>query len=540
MKGRVLLYRRATIILILLMLPLLISSCKDSDQVLEAPVEDRKYEKHITFTINTVGADNAGKDADGNECKVFGWLKDKYNFDFKWVPCTYDDLYLEKPLLWFASGTEPDLIVLDVAPSRYSYFLQWVKNGKLQPYPEFGERWPNLQKAWDKAVNGKKFAIDGKVYAYPAFTDTAQYNFLNPPWGRVYRIDWAEAVGLRTPDDVYTFEQWNNLIKEVIEKDPGGNGPNRTIGQIVYDWMIPGGFGTFCISPNITKYVKINGEWVWGPQLPESLEMVKLMKSMYDQGIIWKDQIIVKSDDIKNKLLSDEAFSTSLSSNPASLDRLYEDYLDSHPGSDPTKIFGIAYIKGPDGKFFVKQSSDHWTETGISTRLGREKVERWCDILDYLVSEEGYYMRNFGIPGEDWILENGKPVLLWPKDENGNPKGPTGLIYERSWPWAGRGGNSDVLMSQSPIYSEWARNLIKKGYSLLENEEELFILPFDIEQNYFTGPNYAKVGTLEREIIKQFQKILVSDDVERDWNEWLEEMEPIVRPVLDELNANLN
>jgi putative aldouronate transport system substrate-binding protein len=429
--------------------------------------------------------------------------------------------------------------MLDISPARYSNFLQWASKGKLKPYPEFGTKYPNLQQAWDKAINGKKFAIDGKVYAYPAFTDSARFNYLYPPWGRVYRIDWAEKVGLRTPDDVYTFDQWNDLVREVVRQDPGGNGPGNTIGQIIYEWLVPGGFGTGSLSPNLTKYVKVNGKWVWGPQLPESFETVKLMKQLYDEGLIWKDQIIVKNDDLRNKMLADQAFSASLSSNPESLDKLGAAYKKAHPDADPTKMYGIAFIKAADGKFLVKQTSDHWTETAMSPRLTDEETERWCEILDYMVSEEGYYMRNFGIPGEDWEMNNGGVVLKWAKNEQGVSQGPTGLVWSNSWPWAGRGGNSDILMMDSPIYSDWARGLVKNSYKKLENKEDLNIIPFDVEQNYFTGPFYTQTGTLESEIIEQCMKMLVSDNLEKDWYDWLKLMEPRVQPVLDEMNANL-
>jgi putative aldouronate transport system substrate-binding protein len=517
-----------------------LSSTASKDTQSQGGTVRSSYEKHITFTINAINAEKAGTDINGNPDTVFEWLKQKYNFDFEWIPVTWDDFLLEKPRLWMASDDQPDLMMLDISPARYPVFLDWAKNGMLQAYPSFGERYSNLQRVWDTGINGKKFAIDGKVYAWPSFLDTSQYGYVAPKaW--FYRVDWAEKVGLRTPNDEYTWDQWLILMKTVIEKDPAGNGPGKTIGSIGPDWTFPRCLeGPRSTSPYLLTYTRKDGQWIWGPQLPESLEAVKETRKLYDDGLIWKDQIVVKnSDDVNNKFIAGKLFSTtSVNAGVGAINSMFAQFKMLYPGIDPSKAFGWAVVKGHDGTVITEKMSDHWTETTMSPRLPQEKVERWMDILDYLVSDEGYYMRNFGIPGEDWELKDGKLDLKWPTDENGVLQGPSGLNWDRSQQWAVRAGCSDLAQLENPLFPEWARNRIKQINDRMQ-KPDVTVIPFEVELNYFDGPKYTKVGTLEMEIYQEIAKLMVSKNLEKDWNEWVSTQMPRIQPVLDELNANL-
>jgi putative aldouronate transport system substrate-binding protein len=498
------------------------------------------YGKHITFTMNGIDVDKAGKDDNSNPDPTFEWLKKKFNFDIKWIPCTWSDYYLEKPQLWMASGEQPDIMMLDISPPRYPLFLDWVKNNQLKAFPKLGTTYPNLQKAWDKGTNGKKFAVNGKIYAYPSFLDSQKYNFISGK-SYIYRADWASAVGLKTPNDEYTWSEWVNLIKTVQEKDPGKNGAGKTIGMLGNDWAFPRCIDNVrATSPYLETYTKKNGKWVWGPQLPESLTAVLQTKQLYDQGIIWKDQSIVKNgEDPENKFVSGQAF-TCFGSNTttSSFNDIVTSFEAINPKIDPKTAISLAIVKAPDGKIYTEKSSDHWSETALAPNLSEEKETRWLQIQDYLVSQEGYNMRNFGIPGKDWELRNGKVVVNWPKDEKGAVIIPSGLLWSNSWQWSYRGGTTDLASLVSPLYPSWIRSKIIKVMERMQ-KADVIVLPFNTELNYFNAPNYNKVGTMEQEIYQEIAKLMVSKNVEADWKAWVKSQGAVIKPVLDELNSQL-
>lgn len=504
-----------------------------------ATTEQNKYQEHIVFTMNAIDADKVGKDDNGQPDKTFEWLKKKFNFDVEWIPCTWQDYFLEKPRIWMASGDQPDIMMMDVAPARYPYFLKWVSDGQFTPYENY-EQYPNLKKAMDKANNGKKFIIDGKLQAFPAFRDSAQYNYILPPT-TVYRSDWAEAVGKRKADDVYTWDEWLDLVKTVIEKDPGKNGAGKTLGMASVDFVFPNLFPYRDISPNMLTYTKKDGKWVWGASLPETFEAIKLTKQLYDEGLIDKDQILIKSgDDLVQKFSAGKLFSSiDTGASPDSINQFSSALEKATPGIDVEKAVSVALIKGVNGKIVVNSSSDHWTETTMSKNITAEKAKRWMEILDYMASDEGYHMRNFGIPEEDWSMDGDKLNVKWPKDTNGNVVAPSGLKWANSWQWA-RAACSDCAQNDSPLYADWQKNIIKKVYDRL-SKDDVETIPFDTELNYFSAPNYNKVGTMERDTYQKIASLmpLKADKIEAEWNKWLKEQESKINPVLEELNTKL-
>lgn len=495
--------------------------------------------KHITFTMSAIDAEKAGKNADGSNAKNLQWLEQKFNFDIKFQALTWNN-YIDQTRLWLTAGTAPDLIMLDVAPTRYSEFTQWVSDGLFKSYPDLS-KYPNLQKRMDAMVTGKEFIVDNKLYAWPAYIDNQQNNYETID-GYLYRKDWAQAVGLDKTDGIFTQDEWTNLVKTVVQQDPGKNGAGKTIGMLTEGtYQFPLYFGANNISPYLQRYVKdSSGKWVWGPTLPESLQAVKQIKQWYDDGLIWKDQILGKGDTGK-RFETGLAFAcVEQNLTVAGLDTTVTDFKKAFPNTDPSKALGFALVKGDNGKFTVYQNSDQWSQTAMNASMDETKVNRWCEILDYLVSDEGYYFRALGIPGQDWTMgSDNKPVVKWPTDSK------TGLQtspYDMSgvWPWSRAASALDNFSLQSPAYPEWERKMVQNGYDVLnKNTSDVNFIKLDASLSYFQAPNYDKIGNDEAEIYAEIEKLMTSKNVEGDWNAWVSSKMGQIQPALDELNSKL-
>jgi putative aldouronate transport system substrate-binding protein len=493
------------------------------------------YEKQIKFTMSVIDAEKAGKNEDDTPAANLEWLKKKFNIDLEFVGLTWGD-YVDKTRIWIASADGPDLMMLDIAPVRYSEFTNWVKNGLIKAYPNLS-KYPNLQQKMNNMKTGKKFIIDNKLYAWPAYVDMQQYNYVTNN-AFLYRKDWAEKVGLNKEDGIYTLDEWCKLVKAVITKDPNGNGAGKTIGMLGSDWLFPKYFGTGAISPNLLSYVKgEDGKWVWGPMLPESLKAVRVTKKMYDEGLIWKDQSLVKAEDSENKFDSGLAFAPiGPSISASSLYSAAINFEKANPTLKAEKVFGIAHITGPDGKILSYQAPDQWSQTALNQNMSDEKIDRWCQVLDYLVSDEGYYFRTLGIKGVDWVLEDGKPVAKWQKDENGTFKNP---YANGTWNWARAASCMDGFVTISPQYPQWMKDAAVSGLKLsMSSETNLIEINPDLA--YFSAPNYDKVGTEETEIYQEIANLMSTKmDVTQAWKEWVKSKMEAIQPVLDELNASL-
>lgn len=495
----------------------------------------KNYNKHIKFTMSVIDYEKAGKNEDDTPAANLEWLKKKFNIDIEFVGLTWGD-YINKTRIWIASADGPDIMMLDIAPVRYSEFKNWVENGLIKAYPNLSN-YPNLQQKMNNMKTGKKFIADNKLYAWPAYLDMQQYNYVTNN-AFLYRKDWAEQVGMNKADGIYTLDEWCKLVKEVIKKDPNGNGAGKTIGMLGSDWLFPKYFGTGAISPNLLSYVKDkDGKWVWGPMLPESLEVVRETKKMYDEGLIWKDQSLVKTEDSENKFDAGLAFASIGPSITAStLFSSANNFESANPGFKAEKVFGVGRIKGPDGKVLSYQALDQWSQTALNPSMDDEKVERWCQLLDYLVSEEGYHFRTLGIKNVDWVMEDGQPVVKWPQDKNGTLKNP--YAYG-TWSWARAASCMDGFIAISPQYPQWMKDVAIDGLKL-SMSSNAHLIELDPDLAYFSAPNYDKVGTKETEIYQEVARLLsTKNDVSQAWNDWVKSKMVEIQPVLDELNANL-
>ena len=493
------------------------------------------YAERIKFTMSVVDAEKAGLTDSGEIAGNFKWLCDEFNVEFEFWPLTWSN-YIDQTRMWLNSDSAPDLIMLDVAPVRYSEYLDWVEAGLFKAYPDLAN-YPNMKMRYDKMTTGKMFSVDGQLYAWPAYMDSDQYNFTQPN-GYMYRKDWAQAVGLFKEDEIYTWDEWQALVKAVIEQDPGKNGTGKTIGIMANnDWNFPKAI-VGSISPYMLSFKQgADGTWVWGATLPETLEAVKTTKAMYDAGLIWSDQPMLTENDFANNFNAGKLFSNSVGNITVNgLNDIEKQWSDANPDLKAEDCISLATVLGVDGKLMAYQSSDQWSQTAMSHAISDEKAERWAAIVDYLVSEDGYNFRNFGIQDVDWkYAADGSVECLWNTDADGNYINPYSY---GTWPWARSVGTHDAFALVNPAYPQWQRDLVIRQQERYRDAET--IIPLDAEFAFFTTEAYdAAVAGLEKATYTKITELMTSKDIEADWTAWVNQKSAEVQPAIDELNANL-
>ncbi|MDF2924802.1 MAG: extracellular solute-binding protein family 1 [Paenibacillaceae bacterium] len=503
------------------------------------PVEENPYKEKIVFTMSSVNADKAGLNEDGSESANLKWLKEKFNIDFEWWPLTWSN-NVEQTRIWLNSDSAPEIIYLDVAASRYSEYLAWVDAGLFKPYNL--DKYPNLTKNYEKMGIGKKYEVNGKLYAWPSMMDMSQYDFAQAH-GYMYRKDWAKAVGLYKEGDLYTWDEWWKLVDAVIKQDPGKNGAGNTIGIMAPSlWQFPKYITGYAYSPYLLTFKQeSNGSWVWGPTLPESLEAVKKVKEFYDAGYIWADQPMVKAEDYKNNFAANRLFAVTGSN--VGVTSWSNDFIKpleaANPGIVGVDAVGWATVKGPDGKLNVWQAADMWSQTAMSYKLSDKKAERWQAVLDYLVTDEGYNFRTYGIKGVDWDYDaSGKVVHKWKKDKNGNYVIP--YPSSSTWPWSRPATSWDGFALLSPANPEETRAGALQAYKYVTDPSFTKPIPLNADFAYFTSAKYAAATAgLEASIYEKIAELMSSKDIEGDWQKWVAQKAKEVQPAIDELNANV-
>jgi len=505
---------------------------KAPDEVIE-----KRYENRVKLSNNQTDAD---KKIDN---ELYDYFSEKFNVDMEFIPMQFGERH-EKARMWAASGDLPDILWMDLNENLLPEWKNWVDSGLFRPLPDDLSRWPNLKAQFDSMIGDELLTVDGKVYALPCMRDNVSYDGM-VAMGFCYRADWAEKLGMRKENDVYTWDEFIELVEAFIEQDPGGNGPGKTFGMAAPQWYFPDIFGIYQMNKNIWGFeepcfmVK-DGKYVWYPALPEYIEGLKVAKDLYDRGIIWKDNVVdTNSTMYRDLYIAGQMGVIAAHHTAANVYDMRNRMVEAHPDIDRELCYKIVKVSAPDDDnfFWQKQSPCYWSATSISAKVTDEQLERYLDIYDWLLSDEGMNFRRYGIEGKDYTVNSdGSINLLWPKDEK------TGR-YLDPYPAGARGFYGHVKLNDTELaFTNVAipEEDRKEGkWSMDWDLQNAHVGKVDYIMYYSPLPNKVKYGFFVQEVKAKAIEMLTTvpaDQLEAEWQKWVDSMMPKIQPVLDDLN----
>ena len=494
------------------------------------------YETPVTISTNITDADKMGNDA------LYDYICEKFNMQWNFIPMQFGERH-DKARLWVASGDVPDLLWMDLNENLYTEWLQWVKDGTFKAYPDDLSPWPNLKAAFDMMIGDDLMRVDGKLYATVAKQDLTEYGY-GVPMMFVYRADWAEALGLRAEDDVYTWDEFWDMVEACIQQDPGGNGAGKTYGAVAPQWYFPDCFGIWQTQDKVygteeTSFAAIDGEYVWVPATDNYLTGLKEATELYQRGIIWPDLVLDTNSSLYADLFtSGQCVAINENMGISRIKDYRDKLLEAFPDLDREKCVQIAKISSPvdDSDYWQKESPCYWSGHSMAAGVSDEQMTRYLDFCDYLCSEEGTLFRKYGFEGTDYTLnEDGSVNLLWPKNELGN--------YTDPYPTGCRGFMGRILLDggysdlNNPKYLQ--EDIDEYAWSQDWDNEHATRRHLDYNLFYTSTPNKDKYGLFTEELKAKAIEVVSTctvDQVDAVWEAWIQEMLPKVQPVLDDLN----
>lgn len=495
--------------------------------------EQPKEREVIKVSINVMEAEK-----NGNNPKM-DYVLERFGLDFEYWPVSWGD-WNEKINTWISTGDTPDLIWWDLKGVQSNQYRTWARQGAFSPIPyEMIAKYPHLQDRVDNMESFKHLEVDGKLYAWPSSRryDPMVKNTYGSVW--TYRRDWAKAVGLHNEDDIYEWEEWKNLIRTVIEKDPGGNGPGNTAGLVMPTWAFPHApvlfIGSVPAEGNETcSYIKVDGEWIWPPMLESYKEEVVETWKMFQEGLIWKDNMSFSGTEDEEMFKAGRAFARYQTGiwvlNDWTQEMMENDIIDSPDAVAPV------IIKDRNGDVWMTQTEDYWTVTAFSSKVDEKKMDRVLEFWDFLNSEEGLLFNELGFEGKDYeIGSDGKVKVLWEID----PKTGGYISPYRDYAF---GAFTPATLIPEPKHTDQEYG-VKEFVGLYEklNKLNFKVKPFDYEMSFFSAPNKDKYGNFGADAKAKLAEIIANPNIDpaAEWEAWVESMMPRVQPILDELNANL-
>lgn len=229
------------------------------------------------------------------------------------------------------------------------------------------------------------------------------------------RKDWLDELGLQLPE---TIDEWEIVLKTIKEKKgviPYTSEKDMLLGsKSSMDFI--GAYG-------IGKDFYLNGDKIqYGPLQPAFKDYLARMQKWYKEGLIDPDYASNDNKAKEAKITSGKAAATF-----GYIGGSMGAWLPSLQQADPKAMLSAAQYpvmnKGDEPKF--TETGWDYSNTGAVITSANKNPEATIKALDYLFSEEGAMLKNFGIDGTTYTLVDGQPKFtdLIMKNPDGLPIG---------------------------------------------------------------------------------------------------------------------
>lgn len=514
-----------------------------SDSPADAPAQDAPdasdpFAEHVTFTMNTTSDPPAADDA------LWQYYTDQFNFDVEWIPLQYSERF-DKLRIWIATDDLPDVVWIGLNDVIYTEYITWMKTGLFAEIPDLND-YPNIKAMYDQEtmLGDELCTFGGKLMSLPAMRDSASYDFMiNMGFG--YRADWAEKLGMRKENDIYTWDEFMDLMQAFIEQDPGGNGAGNTYGLATRMGYFPDILGIWQTNPTPWTfeepgYVEMDGKYVWYPATDAYIEGLKLVKDLYDRGIIWPDNVIDSSETLYRELYYAGQMGAMGQNNSLSwVSTVRDEVLKVDPTLDREKVYVIAKVgkPGQDDSFYQHAVASYWSCVAFSLRATDAQKARFLATQDWNLTQEGKNLALYGLEGKDFTVDaDGNIQLNWTKNDSDTYVDPYKFreYYSRLTVNDNAANFTNVAKNQTDVEHVKAA----MDWSQANIADQIKVL--DYVQTYTTTPNKDKLGTFTAQTKAKAIDLIANstyDAIEGEWRAWIAEMMPQVQPVLDDLNA---
>ncbi|WP_158299508.1 extracellular solute-binding protein [Paenibacillus antri] len=318
-------------------------------------------------------------------------IEEKFNVDLVIENAPSGPDYDNKLNLLIASGDAPDMFISSGANSQ-KYILDGV-TADLTPYVT-PAKMPNYFK-WISEVELQRYSVEGKFERSPLIFPRSVYR------SYYIRKDWLDNLGLSMPTN---YEETMEVIRAFTFNDPDQNGKNDTYGltavgngtSLSYDfphWIQNDLVGAFMIRDN--KLVDVQSDL-------NVQHVIQGIKDMMAEGTVDPDWFLLKGTEHVDKAAGGKAGiivggnkTFAFDSDPVSIQNKSKalnpnaNWLPFHPFAET----GTWTHNLPEAPFmFAKTTAEE----------SPAKLERMAQIIDWMSSEEGFLLINYGIEGKHY------------------------------------------------------------------------------------------------------------------------------------------
>ncbi|MDR6882427.1 extracellular solute-binding protein [Bacillus sp. 3255] len=438
------------------------------------------------------------------EAEGFREISHKTGVSLDWQhPATPDQLNV-----MLASGSYPGVIFWNISAIPKG-LRGLVDDGVAIKLNDLIDKYaPNYKKVLEKYPEIRKYTMldDGTIAAFYQIDPDPKRLAYN---GFMLRKDWLEKLGMKAPS---TIEEWHTVLKAFKEKDPNGNGKVDEIPYILpkVSGASPLGGG----SAGLTEFASAwgildgfykdpaTGKLVYGALQPQFKDFLTTMSAWYKEGLIDSEYASTDQKGRDTKLQSNLAGAT-YGLIGSGMGNNIKTARANTPGFS---LVGAEMPIGPAGKsYYVSQEMLQKTGwSAVITTNNKNPIET-VKMIDYMYSEEGNTLLNWGIEGKSYTVKDGKKQFTPEILNNPQGKAPIQAIAHYAFPINGFTKVMDFeaykqinlsLPEQQEAADKWA----KADTSLLTPTD----LSFSPEESAKLSSIMNDINTYKNEMILKF------------------------------------
>ncbi|MDG0809037.1 extracellular solute-binding protein [Cohnella rhizosphaerae] len=301
---------------------------------------------------NNIAEFPSGKDVNHNE--IADGIRERTGFDVQWELMPKDAEALHQKLnVLMASGDTPDLIIM--GNSEKAQFGNFAQQGLLTPLDALLDEDGQNIKSLLTPEQWKSAMWDGQIYAIRTFS------YSNASYGLTARKDVLTELGLGLPK---TQDEFYDALKTIKEKKPGMAPYTANLSE--------GLTGLEAIASMFyppVDYVQKKGKVVYTAAQPEAKDFLAFASKLFAEGLIDKESVVNKTDNVKEKLSNGKAALATLGwwEGPAIVAASKEKnansdlaYIDPPTGSNGS--FGMGASSTISKYFIIPKASKHAKE----------------------------------------------------------------------------------------------------------------------------------------------------------------------------------
>ncbi|MCM3000019.1 ABC transporter substrate-binding protein [Paenibacillus cellulositrophicus] len=325
---------------------------------------------------------------------------------------------VQKISLIAATGNYPDLIAAKADVGKL------VEAGAVIDLTDLIDKYaPNIKKMLgDKLVRTKYSLDDQAIYAIPTWSAVEEKKF-KADGGFELQHRVVKEAGY---PEIRTVKDFEKVIQDYITKHPTDENGNKNIGLSLNadDWHMYQvtnlGFQTTGGPDDGEYYIdQETHRATYHFRRPEEKEFFRWLNHMNSIGLLDPESFVQKTDQFKAKVASGRVLGLA---DPE------WDYGDGQNALKAAGKFDQTYGHYPVTISTEYKDTSFWPAGfdggyGISISSKCKDPVRAIKFLDFLASEEGQILNNWGIEGKHYTMENGKRTLIPEVQERANNDG---------------------------------------------------------------------------------------------------------------------